>query len=115
VQINITTEGKAKVGIAVVDKSVFILAENRMNLQQVFDELERLYMDPQAEIHEVSFYPTTTTVGAEDVFKNAGVAVMTNNTVPAGKDYKAEGSGSFLQKIVRFFNGNEGREFLAWG
>ena len=88
-----------------MDKSVFILAENRMNLQQVFDELERLYMEPQAEIHEVSFYPITTTIGAEDVFKNAGVVVMTNKTIPAGKDYKAQGSGSFLQKIVRFFGG----------
>jgi CD109 antigen len=105
VQLNITTEGQAKVGIAAVDKSVFILAENRMNLQQVFDELERLYMEPQAEIHEVSFYPTTTTVGAADVFKNAGVVVMTNNKVPDSKEYQAQGSGSFLEKIARFFGG----------
>ncbi len=103
VQLSITTEGQAKVGIAVVDKSVFILAENRMNLQQVFDKLERLYMEPQAEIHEVSFYPTTTTVGAADVFKNAGVVVMTNNKVPASKEYQTQGSGSFLEKIARFF------------
>ena len=105
VQLNITTEGQAKVGIAVVDKSVFILAENRMNLQQVFDELERLYMEPQAEIHEVSFYPITTTVGAADVFKNAGVVVMTNKKVPASKEYQTQDSGSFLDKIVRFFGG----------
>jgi CD109 antigen len=105
VELNINTEGQAKIGIAVVDKSVFILAENRINLQQVFDELERLYMDPQAEIHEVSFYPTTTTVGAADVFKNAGVVVMTNNVVPTSKEYKTQDSGSFLDKIVRFFGG----------
>ncbi len=105
VQLNITTQGRAKVGIAVVDKSVFILAENRMNLQQVFDELERLYMGPQAEIHEVSFYPVTTTIGAADVFKNAGVVVMTNNTIPAGKEYQAQGGGNFLDKIGRFFGG----------
>ena len=104
VQLNITTEGKAKVGIAVVDKSVFILAENRMNLQQVFDELERLYMEPQAEIHEVSFYPVTTTIGAADVFKNAGVVVMTNKKVPTSKEYEAQGSGNFLEKIMRFFH-----------
>ena len=60
-----------------MDKSVFILAENRLNLQQVFDELERLYMEPQAEIHEVSFYPTYTSPGTEDIFKDAGVVVMT--------------------------------------
>ncbi|MFC2014193.1 alpha-2-macroglobulin family protein [Chloroflexota bacterium] len=105
VELKISTEGQAKVGIAVVDKSVFILAENRMNLQQVFDELERLYMKPQAEIHEVSFYPTTTTIGAADVFKNAGVIIMTNNQIPASKEYQTQGNGSFLEKIVRFFVG----------
>ena len=47
---------QSEVGLAAVDKSVFILAENRMNLQQVFDELEKLYMNPQAELHEVSIY-----------------------------------------------------------
>ncbi|MDD5289455.1 MAG: alpha-2-macroglobulin family protein, partial [Dehalococcoidales bacterium] len=112
VQLSITTEGQAKVGIAVVDKSVFILAENRMNLQQVFDELERLYMEPQAEIHEVSFYPVTTTVGAADVFKNAGVVVMTNNNIPDSKEYQTQdSSGSFLNRIIRFFGG--GRNDMA--
>jgi CD109 antigen len=108
IEIKITTDGKAKVGIAAVDKSVFILAENRMNLQQVFDELERLYMGPQAEIHEVSFYPITSTVGAADVFKDAGVVVMTNKNIPTGKEYKVAQEGSFLQKIMRFFGGRDG-------
>ena len=40
-------------GLAAVDRSVFILAENRLNLEQVFAELERLYQQPQAELHEV--------------------------------------------------------------
>lgn len=106
VELRIITEGQAKVGIAVVDKSVFILAENRMNLQQVFDELERLYMKPQAEIHEVSFYPTTTTIGAADVFKDAGVVIMTNKKVPDSKEYEVQNEGSFLDKIVRFFAGD---------
>lgn len=114
VKLSIVTEGQAKVSIAVVDKSVFILAENRMNLQQVFDELERLYMEPQAEIHEVSFYPVATTIGAEDVFKNAGVVVMTNNEVPASQEYETQGSsGNFLSKIFRFFGG--GRNDLMAG
>jgi CD109 antigen len=108
VELRIVTEGQAKVGIAVVDKSVFILAENRMNLQQVFDELERLYMKPQAEIHEVSFYPITTTVGAADVFKDAGVVVMTNKKVPDSKEYEVQREGNFIDKIVRFFGGDKG-------
>ncbi len=112
IQLNIKTEGQAKVGIAVVDKSVFILAENRLNLQQVFDELERLYMEPQAEIHEVSFYPTYTVPGAQDVFNDAGVVVMTNKKVPESKEYKTETSGGIFSRIVQFF-GFGGREELA--
>ena len=91
VDIDIETEGKAKVGLAAVDKSVFILAENRLNLQQVFAELERLYMEPQAEIHDISFYPSYTTPGAEEIFESAGVIVMTNKEVPQGTAYEQQG------------------------
>lgn len=103
VNLNIKTEGQAKVGIAIVDRSVFILAENRLNLQQVFDELEKLYMEPQAEIHEVSFYPTYATKGAVDIFNDAGVVVMTNKRVPEGKEYQTRTEGGFLNKVMRFF------------
>jgi len=89
VDIDITTEGEAKVGIAVVDRSVFILAENRLNLQQVFDELERLYMKPQVELHEVSIYPKVITKGAMDIFDDAGVVVLSNNNIPEGKEYES--------------------------
>ncbi|MCK9356360.1 MAG: MG2 domain-containing protein, partial [Dehalococcoidia bacterium] len=78
VTIDVTTEGRARVGLAAVDRSVFILAENRLNLQQVFAELERLYMEPQAELHEVSIYPTIETKGAAEVFQDAGVVVLSN-------------------------------------
>jgi CD109 antigen len=103
VEIDIETDGRARVGIIAVDKSVFILAENRLNLQQVFDELERLYMEPQAEIHEVSFYPTYTVPGTQDIFKDAGVVVMTNKKLPQSKEYKAKEEGGFFSRIVRFF------------
>jgi len=95
VDIKLTTEGEAKVGIAVVDKSVFILAENRLNLQQVFAELERLYMTPQVELHEVSICPTITTKGAKDVFDDAGVVVLSNNNIPEGKEYESQDRGVF--------------------
>ena len=104
VNIDIRTEGKAKVGLAAVDKSVFILAENRLNLQQVFDELERLYMEPQAELHEVSIFPAITTKGARDVFEDAGVVVLSNQEIPEGKEYKVDGPG-FWGGWMRFFNG----------
>jgi CD109 antigen len=90
VEINIETEGKSRVGIAAVDRSVFILAENRLNLQQVFDELEKLYMEPQAELHEVKIYQNITNPGADDVFREAGVIMLTNKKLPEGKEYKTE-------------------------
>lgn len=90
VEINIETEGKSKVGIAAVDRSVFILAENRLNLQQVFDELEKLYMEPRAEIHEVKIYQNITNPGTDDVFREAGVIMLTNKKLPDGKEYKME-------------------------
>jgi CD109 antigen len=85
ITINLQTNGPAKVGIAAVDKSVFILAENRMNLQQVFDQLEKLYMTPQAEIHEIDIYQGVDNIGAKDIFKEAGVIVLSNKTIPESK------------------------------
>ena len=99
ISVAVQTQGEAAVGIVAVDKSVFILAENRMNLQQVFDKLEQLYMDPQVEIHEVSIYDGIKTLGAAEIFKNAGVVVLSNHKVPEGKDYemavRAQGIGGF--------------------
>lgn len=105
--IHIHTEGKARVGIAAVDKSVFILAENRLNLQQVFAELERLYMEPQVELHEVSFYPSITTRGPMEVFEDAGVVVLSNNEIPEGKEFEWEGQTGFWEGLMRFFAGGK--------
>jgi len=87
-EIDFRTQGEAKVGLGVVDRSVYILAENRLNLQQVFDELERLYMKPQAELHEISLYQQIETRGARETFADAGLVVLTNNEVPQGKEYR---------------------------
>ncbi len=105
IEINIQTEGQSKVGIAVIDKSVFILADNRLNLQQVFDELERLYMQPQVELHEATIYPSIITQGARDVFEESGMIVLSNNDLPEGEVYKAENSENFWNDLWRFFNG----------
>jgi CD109 antigen len=94
VEVDVQTEGPAKVGLVAVDHSVFILAENRLNLEQVFAELEQLYMQPQAELH--SFEPMggpITIPGAEDTFKNSGLIVLSNKSVPQGKQ---------LENPVRF-------------
>jgi CD109 antigen len=87
IDINVQTEGQSEVGLVAVDKSVFILAENRVNLQQIFDQLESLYMNPQAELHTVSIYDGIQNRGAKEVFQDAGVIVLSNKNIPEGKKY----------------------------
>ena len=90
VQVQVQTEGPAKVGLVAVDHSVFILAENRLNLEQVFAELERLYMQPQAELHEAEWMGATLLIpGAEDTFTDAGLIVLSNKKVPEGKEIES--------------------------
>ncbi len=88
VDIGVQTQGEARVGLVAVDKSVFILAENRLNLQQVFNDLERLYLDPQVELHDVDFYSEITTRGAWETFEDAGAIVLTNKDVPTGENHE---------------------------
>ncbi|MDO8614037.1 MAG: MG2 domain-containing protein, partial [Dehalococcoidia bacterium] len=85
-QVNVQTEGPARVGLVAVDRSVYILAENRLNLQQVFAELERLYMQPQAELHEAEAPPGPIVIqGAQETFQDAGLIVLSDKRVPKGK------------------------------
>ena len=90
VDIKVETQGPAQVGLVAVDRSVFILAENRLNLQQVFNELERLYMQPQVELHDVRIRERIPTRGAMEAFQDAGVVVMTNKDVPEGQEYRSK-------------------------
>jgi len=50
-------------------------------------------MTPQVELHEVSIYPAITTRGTKDVFEDAGVVVMSNNSIPEGKKYESQSFG----------------------
>ncbi len=103
VQVKVQTEGRARVGLVAVDRSVFILAENRLNLEQVFAELEALYMQPQAELHQGEWMGGPLMIpGAKETFNDAGLIVLTNKRVPKGKeieqpqmmfDGRAEGAG----------------------
>ena len=111
VTLNLQTEGRAKVGIAAVDRSVFILAENRLNLQQVFAELERLYMQPQAELHEAQPMVDPLLIpGARDTFQDAGLLVLTDKRVPEGK--KLEQPGMMAGGVFAFGDG-EARDAFA--
>ena len=83
--INVQTQGESRVGLVAVDRSVFILAENRLNLRQVFNELEKLYLEPQVELHDARYIDAITTRGAHETFKDAGTIVLTNKDVPSGE------------------------------
>ena len=85
VDIDLRTQGESRVGLVAVDRSVFILAENRLNLQQVFDELEKLYLEPRVELHEARFIDSIVTRGAQETFEEAGAIVLTNKDVPSGE------------------------------
>ena len=88
VDIDIRTQGESRVGLAAVDRSVFILAENRLNLRQVFDELEKLYLQPQVELHEADFFGDIVTRGARETFEDAGAIVLTNKDAPSGETHE---------------------------
>ena len=87
VEITLTTQGRAKVGLAAVDRSVYLLGDNRVNLQQVFADLERFSREPEFEFGEDLPYYYITTQGAEETFRDAGLVVMTNREVPVGKTH----------------------------
>jgi A-macroglobulin TED domain/Alpha-2-macroglobulin family/Alpha-2-macroglobulin bait region domain/MG2 domain/A-macroglobulin receptor binding domain/Macroglobulin domain MG3 len=91
VQVQVQTEGPAKVGLVAVDHSVFILAENHLNLAQVFAELEALYMQPQAELHEAEWMGGTIVIpGAAETFEDAGLIVLTDKRIPKGKELESQ-------------------------
>ena len=87
VDVLVHTEGPAKVALSAVDRSVFILAENRLNLQQVFAELERLYAVPQAEVHLEYLPDRVVSRGAADTFREAGMITLSNKQAPAGAEF----------------------------
>ncbi len=133
--VRVQTEGAARVGLAAVDRAVFILAENRLNLRQVFDEIERLYGTPQAEAHDVDQGPggpvplpapggvapqpapggvapaprvavaapvaptSSINPGAKEAFQRAGLMILTNRKVPAGKQLQQVASGRGLGAV----------------
>ncbi|MFH0836058.1 MAG: alpha-2-macroglobulin family protein [Candidatus Micrarchaeota archaeon] len=79
VEVFFSTNGiPSMVGYAIVDESVYALAEGRLNLQQVFNELERIFAEPRAEAHPEGEWwgPVYETESAESAFKDAGLQVV---------------------------------------
>ena len=97
VEITLTTDGQAKVGVTAVDRSVYLLGDNRINLRQVFDELDRFNMEPEIDYYDDYYYSEITTLGAAETLKDAGLVVMSNREVPVGRTHyrRPLGSGGF--------------------
>ncbi len=68
---------KSMIGLSIVDESVFALSEGRLNLKQVFDELEVRFMEPQVEAHPSWGYQES----AYDVLDDAGVIVLASDSL----------------------------------
>ncbi len=71
------------IGVSIVDESVYALNEGRLNLKQIFDELEKIFMEPQAEAHPQGemFWWGPMTKGAKEIFEEAGVQVIASSSV----------------------------------
>jgi CD109 antigen len=72
VDIDFNAQSRSMIGYSIVDESVFALNEGRLNLQQVFNELEIRFMEPQVEAHPQGVYA----LGASDIIKDAGLQVL---------------------------------------
>ena len=86
VKIELTTQGPARVGLAAVDSSLFALADDRLNLQQVFAELNRWHKRPVVEVYERRPFRLTTG-GAQQAFAEAGLLVISNKAIDSGQTY----------------------------
>ncbi|WP_342306268.1 alpha-2-macroglobulin family protein [Methanolobus sp. ZRKC5] len=73
VTVDFDAGSKSMIGFSIVDESVYALSEGRLNLKQVFDELEKHFMEPMAESH-----PSWYMEGAYDTLENAGMVVMSS-------------------------------------
>ena len=71
VTVNFDAGSRSMIGFSIVDESVYALSEGRLNLKQVFDELDRRFMEPQAESHPVWYHE-----GAYDLLESTGMVVM---------------------------------------
>jgi len=74
VSVDFDAGSRSMIGYSIVDESVFALSEGRLNLKQVFNELEQRFMEPQAEAHPQYWAPVP--MGAQDIIEEAGLQVL---------------------------------------
>ncbi|WP_235856167.1 alpha-2-macroglobulin family protein [Methanolobus halotolerans] len=80
VTVDFDAGSRSMIGFSIVDESVYALSEGRLNLKQVFDELEKRFMEPQAESHSV-----WSREGAYEMLENSGVTVMVSPGISVPK------------------------------
>ncbi|MBW8039279.1 MAG: alpha-2-macroglobulin [Planctomycetes bacterium] len=80
VQVTVQADTEVMVGLAIVDESVYALNQGRLNMREVFNELENRFMEPQSEVHQSNY-------GAYEVFDEADLQVLVSDTitVPRGR------------------------------
>jgi CD109 antigen len=101
VTVDFDAGSRSMIGFSIVDESVYALSEGRLNLKQVFDELEKRFMEPQAESH-----PYWYSEGAYDIIENAGMIVMASPgiDVPRSDNMDEEDGGIFAGGMVKGMN-----------
>lgn len=88
VNIDLKTDGPARVGLALVDKAVFILGENRLNVTQVVAAADKLAALPTFEATQsgdsYNYNRVNQSVGTQDLIEGLGMVVISNKTLPRG-------------------------------
>ncbi len=77
--------GRALLGVSIVDESVLSLGRGRLHLEQLFEELERQFQEPQVQVVEevfgpglgIPFFAPATVSSARAVFREAGLRTAT--------------------------------------
>ncbi len=91
VSLSLQAEEQSMLGVSIVDESVFALARGRLNLRNVFAQLEQIFMEPKIEVHPGDDIWTTPSYGSQgtaDVLRDHKMQVLTTPglNVPEGKE-----------------------------
>ncbi len=96
VRLDLNAGTRSMIGVAIVDESVYALSSGRLNLKQVFDELEKRFMEPQIEIHpQYGGYYGKRFVGTHELLDDCGMQVLASPSFEIPKSpeskYRREG------------------------
>ncbi len=94
-RLSVRSDTQSMVGLAIVDESVYALNEGRLNLQEVFNELEKRFLEPQAETHDQPY-----SYGARNIFEDAGLQVVASPGLRIPEGQRVNGLW-WLDPIVR--------------